>query len=381
MAMRILVAGGGPGGLTTALALRRVGFEVVVLERSPELRTAGAGLTLQINAVRMLGALGLAEEVVAAGRAIRSGQIRRADGRVLADLDLEKAGEGLGVPGVGIHRAALSGLLARHLAPSELVFDAGVDAVEQDDRGVRVRTTGGRTFEGDVLVGADGLHSRVRAAVLGPRPTRYAGYTCWRGIAPVPAPEGGSAEIWGEGQRFGFVGTTAAETYWFATANAEPGGGEGEDHHAEVVRRFGTYASPVPDLVAATPIDAVIRNDIVDLAPMESWVRGRVALIGDAAHATTPNMGQGACMAIEDGVLLAAALAADPTPAGLLAWEGQRTARVQGVVSRSWSLGRIGQLDAAPLVWLRNTVVGLTPRAATVRSLRSLWDVPVPSLP
>ncbi|MCA9570518.1 MAG: FAD-dependent monooxygenase, partial [Myxococcales bacterium] len=251
----------------------------------------------------------------------------------------------------------------------------------QDEGGVHVATTDGRTFEGAMLVGADGLHSRVRSAVLGTRPTRYAGYTCWRGIAPIPAPAGGSAEIWGQGERFGFVGTSASETYWFATANAEPGGGEGDDHHAEVVRRFASYASPVPELVAATPSDLVIRNDIVDLAPMESWVHRGVALIGDAAHATTPNMGQGACMAIEDGVLLAASLAVDPTPAGLLAWERQRTRRVQDVVSRSWTLGRIGQLEAAPLVWLRNLVVGLTPSSATARSLRSLWDVPVPSLP
>lgn len=379
---RVWVAGAGPGGLTAALALRQVGYEVGVLERNTELRPVGAGLTLQVNAVRMLGAVGVAEAVVAAGQPLGRGRIRRADGRVLSDLDFAEVGAGLGAPGIGIHRAALSDTLFAHLPPGTVRFDARIEQVDARADGVTVRTADGRTFDGDLLVGADGLHSRVRAAVFGDRPTRYAGYTCWRGIAPVPSPDGpgGSAEIWGPGLRFGLVGTGPSETYWFATANAPAGGGRNDDHHAEVTRRFASFAEPVPGLVAATPPASVIRNDIVDLEPTTGWVSGRVVLIGDAAHATTPNMGQGACMAIEDAVALGAALSRGIEPGALAAWEAERTPRAHRVVRRSWTIGRVGQLESAPLTWLRDTMVRLTPASTVARGLRELWDVPVPEL-
>lgn len=380
----VIIAGAGPGGLTAALALQRVGLPVLLLERAPSVRAVGAGLTLQVNAMRMLGAIGLREEVAAVGEPIRSGSVDTADGVQLSSLPMDELVDRYGTPGVSIHRGALSRVLADALPPGVLRCASHVAGFEADADGVTVRLQDGTELRGRALVGADGIHSQVRATLLGEVPLRYAGYTCWRGIAPVPRPLGAGvmSERWGRGRRFGIVPIDEHQTYWFSTANAPADGRDGPDVRAELLERFADFAAPVAALIEATPPEAILRNDIIDIEPLRRWSKGRVTLLGDAAHAMTPNMGQGACQAIEDAVVLAHRLAEQPdVEAALADYEARRKDRARSFVTRSWTFGRAGQWENVLARALRNTLTRLTPRSVMANTMDQVWGVEVPELP
>jgi 2-polyprenyl-6-methoxyphenol hydroxylase-like FAD-dependent oxidoreductase len=379
----IIVAGAGPGGLVAALALHRAGFAVRLLERAPAVRAAGAGLTLQVNAMRMLGALDLLEPVASQGELLAAATVQTGDGRALSEIHMEDSRARFGAPGVAIHRGVLSQVLADALPEGILRCGAEVHAVAQDQQGVTVTLAGGEELRGSALVGADGIHSRVRAGSFPDARIRYAGYTCWRGIAPIARPLGAgtSAELWGRGRRFGIVPISATETYWFATENTVADGSDGDDVKAEMLARFSAFADPVAKLLDATPADAFLRNDIIDLQPLDRWTDGRVALMGDAAHAMTPNMGQGACQAIEDAVVLAHALAdASSIPEGIAEFESLRKVRARSFVDRSWTVGRAAQWENGLARALRNAIVRMTPSSVMEKTLTEAWMVDVPRL-
>ena len=379
----VVIVGAGPGGLVAAIALHRAGLPVRLLERAPEVRAAGAGLMLQINAMRMLASLDLAGPVAAAGEELVGATVATARGKVLSAASMVEAQDRHGAPGVAVHRAALSRVLADALPEGILSCSAEVVGLEQDEGGVDVRCVDGSRTRGRAVIGADGIHSRVRQAIIGDRPLRYAGYTCWRGVAPVSRPLGAGmmSERWGRGQRFGIVPICAEQTYWFATENAPPDGAHGADPRAELLARFSYFGAPVTDLLEATPGNEILRNDIVDLDPLDRWVHGRVALLGDAAHAMTPNMGQGACQAVEDAVVLAACVAGAASVAdGLQTYESRRMTRARSFVDRSWTLGRVAQWQNGLACGLRNFLVRLTPASVTTRAMDEAWGVEVPAL-
>jgi len=379
----ILVAGGGPGGLSAALALQRAGLEVTVWERAAQLRTAGAGLSLQINAMRMLAALGVADEVRARGAELRRGSLSDLRGRTLQSIPLERLAARYGQPGVGIMRGALSETLVAALRDGTVEHGRAVAVVQRDEEGVSVVDGAGESARFDAVVAADGIHSATRTAVFGETALRYAGYTCWRGVADVPTPDGGGHmhERWGPGVRFGTVPVAASRTYWFATATAPEGLEDGPDPKTELVERFAGFPSAVREVLAATDAEAILRNDIIDFPPLRSWTRGRVTLLGDAAHAMTPNLGQGACQAIEDAVVLAAALRRDGVPAGFASYEACRRPRAATFVNRSFRMGAIGQTRNAALRWFRDRLLPLVASEAMVeRQLGSIYGVDVPPL-
>ncbi|MET0152588.1 MAG: FAD-dependent monooxygenase, partial [Candidatus Binatia bacterium] len=195
-----------------------------------------------------------------------------------------------------------------------------------------------------------------------------------RGIAPLEVgPDGTAIEMWGQGLRFGMAGVSHGETYWFAVANAPEG--EREDDPRCVVRdRFGRFGGDVRKLLAATPSERVFRTDIHDRDPTAGWWSGRVTLLGDAAHPTTPNLGQGGCQAIEDAVVLAGALAAEPLhEAAFRRYESLRFARTRWIVEESRRFGRVAQAASPLAVRARNLAVRLTPRRVVrARLLRVL---------
>src|SRR5690606_16270269 len=282
----ILVAGAGPGGLTAALALIRAGFEVRIWERAPELRAVGGGLTLQVNAMRMLAALGVADAVRQRGAVLATGEIADHRGRTLQAIPLGSFAERFGQAGVAIDRGALNRTLATALPPETLELGRGVTHVEQTASGVQVRDQHGAALAVEALIGADGIHSAVRRAVFGAFEPRYAGYTCWRGVAQLSASDrvARTIERWGRGRRFGSVPIGDGRIYWFATANAPAGGRDGADPRAELLERFADFCPSVRAELEATDMDGILRNDIVDLKPLARWTQGRVALLGDAAH-------------------------------------------------------------------------------------------------
>jgi 2-polyprenyl-6-methoxyphenol hydroxylase-like FAD-dependent oxidoreductase len=367
--MRAIVIGGGIGGVTAALALARAGIETRVYEQAPAPAEVGAGISLWGNAIRALAHIGIKDQVVAAGNVLRVAELRTWKGRVISLMPVGEADRELGHPSVVIHRADLLNILVRAAPPGMIRFGAHCAGVRQHDSQVNVRFSDGKIHYADAVIGADGINSQVRAAVLGAQPVRYSGYTCWRGVVEYSFekwPSGHAAEVWGRGMRFGITRIGGDRVYWWATRNARPNGRDG-DVHKELLSYFRGWFEPVVDLLRHTPPSQIIRSDISDRPPSHAWGKERISLLGDAAHATTPNLGQGGCMAIEDGVILARHLArahrgiVDVTTA-LRAYEEERYPRTTMVTNMSWKLGRVGQWSNPVMCALRNFFAGLTPQ-------------------
>ncbi|HEV7706709.1 MAG TPA: FAD-dependent oxidoreductase, partial [Asanoa sp.] len=333
-----VVVGAGIGGLSAAIGLRRRGWDVTVLERAPRIEAVGAGLTLLANGLRALDALGVGTAVRAQGQVEASGGLRTPDGAWLSRVDGAAMTRALGTSALGIHRATLHRVLAEVLPAGTLVLGAEVGEVVA---GPRPRVDG---REVDLVVAADGINSAVRRRLWPDVPAPvYAGSTAWRGVtteAWTGAPLVGIT--WGEGAEFGMVPLGDGRAYWFGAVSSPPGAWHA-DELAAVRERFGHWHDPIPALMAAS--DTVLRDDIYQLGtPLPSYVDGGVALLGDAAHAMTPNLGQGANQALEDAVVLASLCdpAADLGPA-LAAYDAQRRPRSQAVARAAYQMGRFGQ--------------------------------------
>ncbi|WP_188192722.1 FAD-dependent monooxygenase [Nonomuraea sp. SYSU D8015] len=373
-----VVVGGGIGGLAAAIGLRRIGWQVTVLERGGAFSEIGAGLALWPNAMRALAALGLAERVREIAGVESVGGVRDQSGRWLSRTDNAEVARRHGWPLLMVHRAELLRELMAALPGELLRADSEVLDVRPDGDGVVVEHRGGRV-RADLVVGADGVRSRMRRQGWPEAEApRYAGCTAWRMVTePLGGRGAEGALFWGRGERIGFAALPGGRFYCFAAARVPEGGAE--DPYAEVVRRFGGWPDPVPEMLAAVPPDAVMRHDVYETPPLASYVRGRVALVGDAAHAMEPTLGQGAGTALEDAVTLAACLRAEPdVDAALARYDRVRRPRTQAIARRSARLGAAGLVAWAPGAWLRNLAARLVPPGVLLRSMDPVlgWTPP-----
>jgi 2-polyprenyl-6-methoxyphenol hydroxylase-like FAD-dependent oxidoreductase len=371
---RALVVGAGIGGLATAIALRRAGREVVVLERAPELLEIGAGISLWPNAVKALRRLGIGDAVEPAGAPAHDAAFRSRRGAQLGASITSQLQERFGAPLVVIHRARLLEVMRRALDPDALRLGAECVTVAQDEHGATVHLVGGDVERGTVAIGADGLHSRVRAALFGDGPPRYAGITTWRGVVPLDdalrrRTSGG--ESFGHGLLFGVARLNGSQAYWWAGARRRESAGE--DPAAEkssLLHAFGTWHDPIPELVAATPPEAIIRTCLYERSQLERLSSGRIALAGDAAHPMLPNLGQGACQAIEDALVLADELAAtDDVVAALARYTARRAQHTAAVVKASRQMSQIAHLRNPLAAGLRNALLRASPPSMSLRRL------------
>ncbi|GAA1647064.1 FAD-dependent oxidoreductase [Catellatospora bangladeshensis] len=389
---KAVVIGAGIGGLCAAIGLRRRGWDVTVLERAAEFTEVGAGLTLMVNGLRGLEALGVGEPVRQAGRGDTSGGIRTPAGRWVSRIDGDAMQRLLGTSAVGIHRAVLHRVLLAELPADVVVTSAEVvEVVPEPEPRVHYRTAGGSVVcTPDLVVAADGINSRVRARMWCDLPAPvYSGTTAWRGVTREPwhGPLT-NAITWGRGTEFGIVPLGDGRVYWYGAVSAPAGTRYPEPDELSAVRaRFAGWHEPVSALMDATAPEAVIRSDIYHLGtPPPSYHHGAVALLGDAAHAMVPNLGQGANQAIEDAVVLAALC--DPSgdvAAALSEYDRQRRPRAQGIARAALQTARFGQqLDNPIAEGLRNLVMRLTPSRLALRSMASHagWTPPqIPTVP
>jgi 2-polyprenyl-6-methoxyphenol hydroxylase-like FAD-dependent oxidoreductase len=374
----VLVVGSGIGGLTATLALRRAGLPVELYERAPELLEIGTGITIQPNAVLALRTLGLDGALLAAGRSLASGRLLRWDGRRLVSFPAEQVYRRVGAPAVGLHRGTLQRLLLQAVDGEGPRLGRTLVGYETGRDGVTLRFAGGGTASGPVLVGADGLNSAVRAQLLGDGAPVYAGYTAWRGVARESEDWSieASSESWGRGRRFGMVPIDGGRIYWYATLTIPRGGRD--TTRGTLLDLFRGWHDPIQALLEATPQPAILRNDIFDRPPSPRWGEGPVTLLGDAAHPMTPNLGQGACQAIEDAVVLARCLAeCDEPESGLRRYEERRRARANAVVVAARRLGRIGQWESPLACRFRDALFAALPFSAARRQLAESWTFKV----
>lgn len=356
-----IVIGAGIGGLATAAGLSRNGWRVTVFEQAPQLNAVGAGITLAPNAVRALDWLGAGVALRKRSMASGAAGLRTATGRWLLRTTVDQLTARQGLPVYALHRSDLHRMLLDAASGADLRLGRRVGDVRAD------------AARADLVVAADGVHSETRSALFPHHPgPAYAGYLTWRGITPpgvTPAELPGVTESWGRGKRFGIVPLADGRTYWFA-ALATPQGGFGDANINDVGAQFANWHEPIPALLGATPADSLLRHDIFHMAtPLRSYVADNVALVGDAAHAMTPDLGQGACQALEDAVVLTARVseAADLRVA-LAEYDTERRARTQMLVQASARVARLANTANRAAAWIRDLIAGALPAAVFMRA-------------
>jgi 2-polyprenyl-6-methoxyphenol hydroxylase-like FAD-dependent oxidoreductase len=343
---RVIVVGGGIGGLAAAVALRRAGVAVTVHERTPELRAArsGHGLVLWHNAVLALRRLGLEPGIRKIGYELRRHLFRDRRGRELANWSMARMAGRLGAPVYSVSRPDLHGLLADRVG-DDLVLGSRCAGFATDGSGVVVRFEDGREERADLLVGADGLRSAVRAGLL-PHdpPPRYAGFTAFQGMIEMPdspVPEHTFLSTWGRGRWFVCYRLSGDHVYWDGVLSDTVEAPIGTSILDLLGQAFAGWADPVPGLIAATGAAHLTPVHIFDRPPLPRWSHGRVTLLGDAAHPMTFNLGQGAGQAIEDALVLGQEVADGDLAGAPERYEARRVTRTARMVHRSAANGRL----------------------------------------
>jgi len=366
------IVGGGIGGVAAAVALHRAGIDVTVYERANELREVGAGMMLWPNATRVLQDLGLLERVAALSGPNQHFLVRSSAGTILMDIGLGR----FDVPALCTRRSDLLDALISALPAERVRLGHDFGYFERQKSSVGIHFSNGVSVEHDFLIGADGIRSRVRSQLLGVHEPIYRGYTVWRGLARLTGsvPGGSNSETWGRGKRFGILNTGADRFTWYATANTDPDHVDSpEGRQRELLRMFAGWHEPVEGLIAAT--EEVLKNGAYDLAPLKRWGRGRVMLLGDAAHPCTPNLGLGGCMALEDALVLAKSFRREATPElALRRYESLRRWRTRHVQQRSLLMGNIGQWENRLVTGGRQIVTSMLPARIFERNLRRVYS-------
>jgi len=416
--MRIDIIGGGIGGLTTALALRQFGFEPDVFEQAPELLDVGAAILMWPNAMRVLHRLGLAETIRQHGGILEEARWLNRAGKLLNHFRLPKTD----IPAIALHRAELQHTLLQALPRESIHLGHAFEASEQLPDRIVAHFSNGSSSESDVLIAADGLHSRARAQLLNDGPPADRGYTAWRGVVPyTPASlaPATATEIYGHGQRFGIGPLGSGKVGWWASTNktscpslvrkengeisqsdAATSASQGDSSpHTSITSAGGTttreellglfdgWCEPVLELIRATPLTSLIRNAVSDRRPVRGWGVGAMTLLGDAIHPTTPNLGQGGCLAIEDAAVLARCLNKYASGArssdaatrsaisvALRRFERLRFARTSAIARYSRAYGVVGQWENRWAVQLRGLILSVVPKRVVERFLRGIFN-------
>jgi salicylate hydroxylase len=346
--LRVVVIGGGIGGLTAARALLRRGLEVHVYESSPELKEIGAGVALGPNAMKALRSLDLEDQVRAIGYHAPAQFLRTWKGRMISKTDSSLAAQRFGAHGCTIHRADLLDVLAQSVPAGAVTLSARCAAVITGDSGAAARFTDGTEVEADVIVGADGIHSAVRTSLFGPDAPQFTGRICYRSVIPVAELPARKLEPY-EGLWLGPRGTLVVYgvrrgelvniVAHYEDASYQHESWIAECDRAEIVERYREWHSSLQEIFAAGEV--WYKWALYDRDPVPAWTSGRTTILGDAAHPMLPYLGQGAGQAIEDGCVLAAALdkMADDPSSALQLYERSRRPRASRVVLTSRSRG------------------------------------------
>lgn len=379
--MKINIIGAGIGGLTAAIALRKKGHEVEVYEAAETLKPIGAGIIMASNAMQIARRLDFADAIIQHGNALQAFGVGNHLGQALQVMDIESIRQKFGEASVAIHRGQLQQVLLQQLEGIPLHLHKRLQSIEQTPAGkVMASFEDGGNAEADLLIGADGLRSATRKAILGEKPLRYSSHTCWRGIIQHQLPEvHRGLELWAKtgGKRIAMIQVAPHQVYFYYTEKRKPGFKLPKEaqisYLQEQLHEFpGWYA----EVIGKANPEEVFHDDLYDLKPLDKWHNGKVMLLGDAAHATTPNMGQGGCQAIEDAWYLAQYLEQYPTVAeAFAAYEKFRRPKVDFVVNTSFMLGKVSNWGGALGYRLRNWILSSTPKGMAERQLETLFKL------
>jgi 2-polyprenyl-6-methoxyphenol hydroxylase-like FAD-dependent oxidoreductase len=376
--MKITIIGGGIAGLTTAIALNKIGLQVQIFEAAPSIKAIGAGLVLAANAMQGFQKLGISVEIIEKGRLCPSFNIYDPKGKIITKTDSQANTEKYGADNFTIHRANLHQLLLSKINPNDLFTNKKAIKIVLNGDKTSIEFQDGTTHETDYLIVSDGINSPIRQQLMPNATPRYAGYTCWRAVidnTKLNLTE--TSETWGVNGRMGLVPLADNKIYWFVCINAPQNDPKMKAYKvADLQRVFKDYHYPIPNVLAETKDENLLWNDIIDLKPIPQYAFNNIVLIGDAAHATTPNMGQGACQAIEDAVVLADEMEQNNDfSEAFKTFEKRRLKRTHFIVNTSWSLGKAAQMENKTLAEIRNFVFRIVPKSITDKQFKTIYEV------
>jgi 2-polyprenyl-6-methoxyphenol hydroxylase-like FAD-dependent oxidoreductase len=344
--MKYAIIGAGIGGLTTALAFEKKGIDYHVYEQTPQLNEVGAGIWLAPNALKVLDSLGVLEEVQHQGNEINRITIGKPNLEPISDSKQDFIKSTFGYTTVSIHRANLQQLLFNQIPKEKISLNKGFESYEElKSEKIKINFEDKTSIESNFLIGADGINSKVRTQLFPTSKKRYSGQTCWRGITEIDMEEQyqhRGYELWGNQIRFGISQVAKGKVYWFAVKLAEE---NSKDNRAttkeELLELFSEFHPLILKLIEETPLGKIIKSDINDLQPIDKWYQNNICLLGDAGHATTPNMGQGGAQAIEDAYYLSNAIVERNHVNAFELFQQRREKKVQAIVKQSWNSGKM----------------------------------------
>ncbi len=381
MKHKIVIIGGGIAGMATAAGLLKNGIECVVFEAASSFQTVGAGIGLSFNAVRACQQLGMADELKQKGKIIYEAWITDEKGSLLTKIDYSKYLDFFKEASVLIKRYELHETLLQKVGTERIIPGKKVKSFYQHNDGVSLIFEDGDQCEASVVIAADGIHSIFRKFIIPQAVPRFAGYTCWRGLGKLPDSYPHKEvfiESWGCGSRWGIVPLKNDDVYWYAVTRSKERDITMKTADKEfILHIFNNWKSEFLEVFKNIPASKLIHNDIYDIEPLDRFAYGNILLIGDAAHATTPDLGQGGSQALEDAVVLSNLLKQHHNyQHAFREFEKIRIPRTTKVIHTSRNMARIGQLSFRPLIPLRNFLMKHTPEKYSINQLKWLTKTP-----
>lgn len=373
-----IIVGGGIAGLCAAIGLQKLGIEAHVYESAAELKGIGAGFGLAANAMQALELMGLKAEISKIGHYLDSYNILDQHGHILVAPSTQTISSKYRQDNFAVHRADLHQFLLSKISHQRIHLGKRAISLEREQGGVKVHFADGSQTTGHALLIADGVHSLLRQQLVPGSAPRYAGYTCWRATIDNSSIQlKKSTETWGAKGRFGMTPLVGNRIYWYACVNSPAQNlNLGNWGTAELLNNFMDYHSPIPTILKETNTEDLIWNDIIDIAALQQLAFDQVVLLGDAGHATTPNLGQGACQAIEDVAVLLDELRTTPSiPEAFKGFEKRRIDRVRYICNTSWRIGKVAQWENPFLIAMRNFFMKIMPNSLKQQQINNLLSV------
>ncbi|WP_290696486.1 FAD-dependent monooxygenase [Lacinutrix sp.] len=371
------IIGAGIGGLTTALVFEKLNIKYQLFEKSKAPNALGAGIWLAPNALQVLEFAGVLDAIFKVGNVVNRITLSNEKLKLLVDSSQLPAKEKYGFSTLAIHRAKLQLALIEAIPKDKIHWNKAFKSFKQLNNTVSVDFTDGSQTETKYLIGADGINSKVRSQLFTKSQIRYSGQTCWRGVMKTALPpeyKDRGIEMWGKGIRFGLSQLSNNETSWFAVKNSEA---FQKDDKTVLKEKLSTlykdFHPIVQELINNTDIKDILRNDITDLKPIKHWQKDTICLIGDAAHAITPNMGQGGAQAIEDAYYLGKLIVENKNKNIFEQFEKKRYKRVNSIVKQSWYTGKIANLKTGTTI--RNNIFSIIPTKLIDRNMHSVYNL------
>ncbi len=374
--MNIDIIGAGIGGLTTAIALEQKGIKTRIFEQAERIKPVGAGIILANNAMQVYEKLGLRKVIEENGNPISSMNITKSNLNPLSKIDLTYFEQKHNTKNIAIHRGILQQILLNKLKSTEINLNHKLTSIVENTNGYYLEFENGEQIQSSTVLGADGLNSIVRQNIFPNNSIRNANQICWRGVTEYELPAKFKNELneaWGKSERFGFVQIAENKVYWYALKSFKNNKSKFSINDLE--QYFSEFNSVVKDIIKSTKKEQINTAEISDLKPTSIWYKDNVCLIGDAAHATTPNMGQGACQAIEDAFVLSECLDKYEITQAFSKYQKLRLPKAHQVVKASWVLGKMAHISNPILIGLRNQMLRLTPSSINRKQNEQIFQL------